>query len=186
MSTGKRIMFAIMAWFVCHFTLHIAFAAVSTDKPPNGLIAAIDYLVAGAVYYWTGQKNKAETSIGENTEIEKIVGEVELRATPELKVINKTEAEMNQWNEKFIELLKSSISENGLNTIPGDDLIKIYNRAISIVESSNEQDMELLNATNMVLDEIRKRGLVHQGNVAELVKLSNKYEELKDTIISKL
>jgi len=46
--------------------------------------------------------------------------------------------------------------------------------------------MELLNATNMVLDEIRKRGLVHQGNVAELVKLSNKYEELKDTIISKL
>jgi len=62
-------------------------------------------------------------------------------------------------NEEFIELVKSSISENGLNNIPGDDLIVIYNRARSIEASSNIPNYELSKVINTLLEEINKRGL---------------------------
>jgi len=62
-------------------------------------------------------------------------------------------------DEEFIELVKSSINENGLNKIPGDDLIEIYNRAKSIDASNNIPDIELSKAINAVLGEIKKRGL---------------------------
>lgn len=58
MSKGKRIAFTILAWFVSHFTLHIAFAAANNNNPPDGLIAIINICVAGAVYYFTGGKDK--------------------------------------------------------------------------------------------------------------------------------
>ena len=58
MSKGKRIAFAILAWFVCHFVLHIAFAAVDNNNPPDGLIAIINICVAGATYYFTGGKDE--------------------------------------------------------------------------------------------------------------------------------
>ena len=64
-----------------------------------------------------------------------------------------------QKNEEFIELLKSAINENGLNTIPGDDLIEIYKRAKLIEASSNNLDIELSKAINTLLEEIKKRGL---------------------------
>jgi len=175
MSTGKKIMSAIIAWFVCHFTLHIAFAAVSTDNPPNGLIAVINFLVAGAVYFWTGQRNKAKTSIRENTEIEKIAREAELRSAQEVKIINKTESEMKQQNEEFIELLKSSISENGLDTIPGDDLIEIYKQARSIEASSNIPDDELSKPINTLLEEINKRGLSPEDKTQKIDTYKNSF-----------
>jgi len=62
-------------------------------------------------------------------------------------------------NEEFVELVKSSISENGLNKIPGDDLIKIYKQAKSIEASSNIPDDELTKVINTLLEEINKRGL---------------------------
>ncbi len=165
--------------FASSIILCIGFIIVAFTKKKQGL----HDIMAGClvVTCWS------ETSINENTEIKNIIREAETRSvegvqsSPTYPV-----SSVKQQNEEFIELLKSSISENGLNTIPGDDLIKIYNRARSIVEFSNEQDMELLNATNMVLEEIRKRGLVHQCNVAEREKFSNKYEEFKDTIINKV
>ena len=55
---GKRIGFTILAWLVSHFSLHIAFAAVNNNNPPMGLIALINICVAGAVYYFTGGKDK--------------------------------------------------------------------------------------------------------------------------------
>ena len=58
MSKGKRIGFTILAWLVSHFSLHIAFAAVNNNNPPMGLIALINICVAGAVYYFTGGKDK--------------------------------------------------------------------------------------------------------------------------------
>ena len=64
-----------------------------------------------------------------------------------------------QKNEEFIELLKSAINENGLNTIPGDDLIEIYKRAKLIEASSNNLDIELSKAINTLLKEIKKRRL---------------------------
>jgi len=62
-------------------------------------------------------------------------------------------------DEEFIELLKSTINENRLNTIPGDDLIEIYKRAKTIESSNNIPDIELSEAINTVLEEIKKRGL---------------------------
>ena len=58
MGKGKRIVFTILAWFVSHFTLYIAFAAVNYNTPPDGLIVIINICVAGAVYYFTGKKGK--------------------------------------------------------------------------------------------------------------------------------
>ena len=64
-----------------------------------------------------------------------------------------------QKNEEFIALLKSTINENGLNTIPGDDLIEIYKRAKLIEASSNNRDVEFSKAINTLLKEIKKRRL---------------------------
>ena len=65
----------------------------------------------------------------------------------------------DQSNEEFIALLKSTINENRLNTIHGDDLIEIYKRARSIDASSNNLDIELSKAIDTLLEEIKKRGL---------------------------
>ena len=64
-----------------------------------------------------------------------------------------------QKNEEFIALLKSAINENGLNTIPGNDLIEIYKRAKLIEASTNNLDSELSKAINTLLEEIKKRRL---------------------------
>lgn len=101
----------------------------------------------------------SETSISENTETEKVVHGAELRSAEKVHIITTTESEVKRQNEEFIALLKSTVMENGLNMIPGDDLIEIYNRAKSIAVFSSGQDMELSNAINLVLEEIRKRGL---------------------------
>ncbi len=69
--------------------------------------------------------------------------------------------------EEFIELLKSTINENGLNTIPGDDLIVIYSRAKSIEVSNNIPDIEFSKAINKVLEEIKKRGLSQDSKPQE-------------------
>ncbi len=70
-------------------------------------------------------------------------------------------------DEEFIELLKSTINENGLNTIPGDDLIVIYSRAKSIEVSNNIPDIEFSKAINKVLEEIKKRGLSQDSKPQE-------------------
>lgn len=101
----------------------------------------------------------AETLISENAEIGKIIREAELQSAQSVSKITTTELEVKRQNEEFIELLKSTVMENGLNTITGDDLIEIYNRAKSIEASNNSPNIELSEATNTVLEEIKKRGL---------------------------
>ena len=61
MSKGKRIAITIFAWFVSHFTLHIAFAAANNNNPPDGFIAIVNICVAGAVYYFTGKKDNSKS-----------------------------------------------------------------------------------------------------------------------------
>jgi len=78
-------------------------------------------------------------------------------------------------NEEFIELLKSSINENGLHNIPGDDLIKIYNRARSIEASSNIPDDELSKVINTLLEEINKRGLSPEAKPQEIYSYKNSF-----------
>jgi len=131
--------------------LYVGFIMVAFTQKKQGL----HDIMAGClvVNRWS------ETSISENTEIEKIIREAELRSAQKVQKISTTESEVKQQNEEFIELLKSTINENGLNVITGDDLIEIYNRAKSIAVFSSEQDMELSSAMNVVLEEIRKRGL---------------------------
>jgi len=101
----------------------------------------------------------SETSINENTEIEKVIRGAESRSAQRVQKITTTESEGKRQNEEFIGLLKSTVMENGLNTITGDDLIEIYNRAKSIEAMNNIPDIELSKAINMLLDEIKKRGL---------------------------
>ena len=78
-------------------------------------------------------------------------------------------------NEEFIQLLKSSINENGLHNIPGDDLIKIYNRARSIEASSNIPDDELSKVINTLLEEINKRGLSPEAKPQEIYSYKNSF-----------
>lgn len=75
------------------------------------------------------------------------------------KTYNST-SEVKLKDEEFIELLKSSINENGLNNIPGKELLEIYNRAKAIASCSNEIDVELSKSINALSAEIKQRGLV--------------------------
>jgi len=114
-----------------------------------------------------------ETSVNEDAGIEKIIREAELRSAQKVQKITTTESELKQQNEEFIVLLKSTINENGLNVITGDDLIEIYNRAKSIAAYSNELDSELSKAINALLEEIKKRGLSQESKSREI----SNYEE---------
>ncbi len=94
-------------------------------------------------------------------------------------------------NEEFIALLKSSINENGLNTIPGDDLIEIYKRAKLIEASSNNLDIELSKAINILLEEIKKRRLSPDTTPQKILdykvssqKLEQENIELRETIVN--
>ncbi|MBN1364911.1 MAG: RDD family protein [Syntrophaceae bacterium] len=103
----------------------------------------------------------SETSISEEAEIEKIIREAATKSSREVKSrVTHSTAEVKQQDEKFIELLKSSISENGLNKFTADELIKTYNRAKAIASCSNEIDIELSKSINALSTEIKKRGLV--------------------------
>ena len=123
--------------------------------------------------YRTGSNGRDATSANEDAEIEKIIREAELRSAQKVQKITTTESELKQQNEEFIVLLKSTINENGLNVITGDDLIEIYNRAKSIAAYSNELDFELSKAINALLEEIKKRGLSQESKPQEI----SNYEE---------
>jgi len=84
-----------------------------------------------------------------------------------------TMSELKQQDEEFIALLKSAVKENGLNTIPGDDLTEIYNRAKSTEASNNIPDIELSKAIDTVLEEIKKRGLSQESKLQ-----ANKQQEI--------
>lgn len=89
----------------------------------------------------------------------------------------------NQYNA-YISLLKSTVTKNWLNEITGNELIDKYKQVQSVNSKINSQDPDFLNTINAMLEEIKKRGLLHLSNTAEIQNLSNKYEQLKDTIIS--
>ena len=117
-----------------------------------------------------------ETSISEADEIEKIIHKTETQPIKEVKrAATRSISEDKQNDEEFIELLKSSISENGLNTIPGDDLIEIYKQAKSIEASSNIPDIELSKAINTLLEEINKRGLSPEDKPQEIYTFKNSF-----------
>jgi tetratricopeptide (TPR) repeat protein len=99
------------------------------------------------------------SSMKEDDNIEKIIREVNLKPPQEIQKVAEPQSEIKQQDEKFIVLLKSAIEENGIHTIPGNELIEIYNRAKSIQSNSNEMDAELSNVLNVLSEEIIKRGL---------------------------
>jgi|GEM_PF-3501465 len=103
----------------------------------------------------------------EGDEKENYVYHVEQKNVQPMEEVQKAathpRSEEKQQNEEFIELLKSTVKENGLNTIPGDDLIEIYNRAKLFALNSNELDFELSKAINALLEEIKKRGLSQES-----------------------
>jgi hypothetical protein len=60
-------------------------------------------------------------------------------------------------DEEFIALLKSTVKENKLDTIPDSELIEIHNRAKLFALNSNELDFALSKAVNALSGEIKKR-----------------------------
>lgn len=139
--------------FISSFILGIGYIMVAFTKKKQGL----HDIMAGCfvVNRWP------ETFVNEEIIIEKIIREVETKTSEKVKsdsTYNST-SEAQHNDGEFIELVKSSINENGLNNIPGDDLIVIYNRARSIEASSNIPDDELSKVINTLLEEINQRGL---------------------------
>ncbi len=98
-----------------------------------------------------------ESATSNDAAIEKIINEAETRAAKENVTHAKTEEK--QSDEEFIALIKSTVKENRLNTIPGDDLIEIHNRAKLFALNSSDLDLELSKAINALSEEIKKRGL---------------------------
>jgi|GEM_PF-405802 len=102
-----------------------------------------------------------ETSGKEDIKIEKIIRDAETMASGKVKndsTYNSTSGAQHN-DEEFIELLKSSINENGLNNIPGKELLEIYHRAKFIDTAGNNRDIELSKTINTLSDELKKRGL---------------------------
>jgi len=129
---------ALLPYLIYLFTaIIVGFIMVSAGvdgKSLKNLIVMGGLNIGGlAIFYMLlnrlGNSAWPETSVNEDAEIEKIIREAELQSTQSVSKTTTTESEVKQQNEEFIELLKSTINENGLNTIPGDDLIEIYNRA---------------------------------------------------------
>jgi len=150
------------------FVLTIGFlflqsAGVEYHSTPNLILLGVSNLGGLTIFYMLLHRTRSsvmsETSVNKDAEIENIIRGAELGSARKIEKTIETEPEVKQHNEEFIELLKSAVRENGLNKIPGDDLIEIYNRAKSIDASNNIPDIELSKAINAVLGEIKKRGL---------------------------
>ena len=154
--------------FVSGLILSVGFIMVAFTKRKQGL----HDIMAGCLVL----NRWPETSISEADEIEKIIHKTETQPIKEVKrAATRSISEDKQNDEEFIELLKSSISENGLNTIPGDDLIEIYKQAKSIEASSNIPDIELSKAINTLLEEINKRGLSPEDKPQEIYTFKNSF-----------
>ncbi|MCF8076387.1 MAG: hypothetical protein K9K87_09520, partial [Desulfotignum sp.] len=77
MKRKTRIIFAVIAWFVCHFTLHITFATGGMDHPDMmtmGVISVVNTCMAASVYFLTGLKNREDRDDFTHKEIEKYSG----------------------------------------------------------------------------------------------------------------
>jgi uncharacterized RDD family membrane protein YckC len=147
-ATGRHFGKIISAIILC-----VGYIMVAFTKRKQGL----HDIMAGCLVV----KRWPETSVSEVVEVEKIIRDAETTASGKVKNDSTyySTSETQRNDEEFIELLKSSINENGLNNIPGHDLIVIYNRARSIEASSNIPDDELSKVINTLLEEINKRGL---------------------------
>jgi tetratricopeptide (TPR) repeat protein/uncharacterized RDD family membrane protein YckC len=139
--------------FISSFILGIGYIMVAFTKKKQGL----HDIMAGClvVNRWP------EISVSEVAEVEKIIRDTETKTsekvTSDSTYYSTSEAQHN--DEEFIELLKSSINENGLNNIPGKELLEIYHRAKLIDASINNRDIELSKTINTISDELKKRGL---------------------------
>jgi len=139
--------------FVSGLILSVGFIMVAFTQKKQGL----HDIMAGClvVNRWP------EISVSEVAEVEKIIRDTETKTsekvTSDSTYYSTSEAQHN--DEEFIELLKSSINENGLNNIPGKELLEIYHRAKLIDASINNRDIELSKTINTLSDELKKRGL---------------------------
>ena len=154
------------------FVLTIGFiflksAGVEYHSAPAAILIIVSNIGGLAIFHMllhrASSSKTPATSVNEDAEIENIIRDAELRSAQRVQKITTTESEVKQQNEEFIALLKSTINENGLNTIPGDDLIEIYKRAKLFALNSNELDFELSKAINALLEEIKKRGLSQES-----------------------
>jgi hypothetical protein len=152
-------------------------AGVEYHSIPNLILLTVSNFGGLAIFYMllhrARSSTRSVTSENEGTETKKIIREAELRSAQKFQIITTTQSEVKRQNEEFIALLKSTINENGLNTIPGDDLIEIYKQAKSIEASNNIPDIELSKAIDTVLEEIKKRGLSQESKLQ-----ANKQQEI--------
>ena len=143
-----------------------------------------------AIFYWllhrTGNNVSYATSANKEAETEKFILETEAQPAQYVSNTTATKSEIKQSDEEFIALIKSTVKENRFDVIPDYELTEIYNRAKSIAAYSNELDFELSKAINALLEDIKKRGLSHLNNAAEIQNLSRKYEKYRDTIVSEV
>jgi len=98
----------------------------------------------------------------------------------------------NQFNA-YISSLKSTVTKKWINNVMGNELINKYEQAQSLYAKFNSHDPEFKNIIDAMLEEIQKRGLSwrihsksHLNNKSAILNLSNKYEAIKDSIVSKV
>jgi len=156
-------------------------AGVEYHSTPAAILLIVSNMGGLAIFYMLLNRARSsvtsETFVNEEIKIEKIIRDAETMASEKVKndsTYNST-SEAKHSDEEFIALLKSTINENGLNTIPGDDLIEIYKQAKSIEASSNIPDIELSKAINTLLEEINKRGLSPEDKPQEIYTFKNSF-----------
>ena len=152
------------------FVLTIGFlflksAGVEYHSTPVAILLIVSNMGGLAIFYMLLNRARSsvtsETFVNEEIKIEKIIRDAETMASGKVKndsTYNSTSGAQHN-DEEFIELLKSSINENGLNNIPGKELLEIYHRAKFIDTAGNNRDIELSKTINTLSDELKKRGL---------------------------
>lgn len=152
------------------FVLTIGFlflksAGVEYHSTPVAILLIVSNMGGLAIFYMLLNRARSsvtpETFVNEEIKIEKIIRDAETKTSEKVKndsTYNST-SEAQHNDEEFIELLKSSINENGLNNIPGKELLEIYHRAKFIDAAGNNHDIELSKTINTISDELKKRGL---------------------------
>jgi len=128
------------------------------------ILVLICWVVLGIMIFLkrnvTGEVDSIQNSVAsEDAAIENAIRKAEARPAQEMQKVITPKSEVKQNDEEFIELLKSSINENGLNNIPDKELVEIYHRAKLIDASTNNLDIELSKAINTLSGELKKRGL---------------------------
>lgn len=136
------------------------FYAQAWDEINDPNKAPVKALWAKSFALTQGDEKKAQAKYIE-LRVEQLLHEGKQREIMIKEEIRKQEEEQRkiQKARSFISSLKSTVKENWLNTINGNDLIEICKEAEFIDLTCNHQDKEFSDIVKEMLKEIKKRGI---------------------------